>query len=68
MTEDEFKALQKEVANKKRIANDWASQVHDLVEDRLLTAYAELPGLAEQTYQACQQWAEAKARLDRAVQ
>jgi hypothetical protein len=68
MSEDEIKVLQKDVAQKKRIASEWASQVHDLVEDRLLTAYADLPGLAEQTYRACQEWAEAKARLDRAAQ
>ncbi len=66
MTDDELKSLQKEVAQKKRIASDWASQIHDLVEDRLLSAYAELPELARQTHQACLDWAEVKARLDSA--
>jgi hypothetical protein len=67
MTEDELKALNREVSQKKRIASDWAGQIHDLVEDRLLSAYAELPELARHTHQACLDWAQAKARLDRAT-
>lgn len=63
MTE-ELKSLKKEVSQKKRIANEWAAQVHDLVEERLLIDYAQLPELAERTHQACLEWAEAKARLD----
>ena len=39
MSEDELKALKKEVSTKKRIATEWASQIHDLVEDRLPAAY-----------------------------
>lgn len=66
MGEEELKALQKEVSQKKRIASEWASQVHDLVEDRLLSGYEELPELAQRTRQACLEWAEAKARLDQA--
>lgn len=64
MTEEEIKALKKEVSQRKRIATDWASQIHDLVEDRLLTDYDSLPELARQAHQACVDWAEAKARLD----
>ncbi len=64
MNEDELNALQKEVSQKKRIATEWASQVHDLVEDRLWSAYGELPQLAQQTLEACQAWAEAKRRLE----
>ena len=67
MTEDELKALNREVSQKKRIASEWAGQIHDLVEDRLLSAYAELPELARQTHQACLDWAQAKARLDQAT-
>ena len=37
MSDDEMKALQKDVSQKKRIATEWASQIHDLVEDRLLS-------------------------------
>ncbi|TBU98829.1 CCE_0567 family metalloprotein [Stutzerimonas kirkiae] len=66
MGEEQRKALQKEVSQKKRIASEWASQVHDLVEDRLLSDYEELPELAQRTRQACRDWAEAKARLEQA--
>ncbi len=64
MSEDDIKVLKKEVSSKKRIAMEFASQVHDLVEDRLLTDYSQLTPLAEQTVAACQEWAEAKARFD----
>ena len=66
MSEPDEQDLKKLVSTKKRIAMDWASQVHDLVEDRLLSAYGELPDLAEKTVAACQEWAEAKAKLDAA--
>ncbi len=62
MNEEELKALKKEVSTKKRIAMDYASQVHDLVEDRLLSDYAELTTLAQQTVAACEEWAETNAR------
>jgi len=67
MSDDELKALEKDVSKKKRIATEWASQIHDLVEDRLLSAYNELPELARQTQEACMAWAEAKAKLDQAT-
>lgn len=67
MSDDVLKALEKDVSKKKRIATEWASQIHDLVEDRLLTAYSELPELARQTHAACVAWAEAKARLEQAT-
>ncbi len=66
MSDDELKALQKEVSQKKRIATDWASQIHDLVEDRLMTGYRELPELARQAVAACEDWAASKAKLDQA--
>ncbi|MBL8490456.1 MAG: hypothetical protein JNM82_06720 [Rhodocyclaceae bacterium] len=63
MTDDELKALDKEVRKLKRIASEWASQLHDLVEDRLPAGYAEIPGIAQSTYDACKAWADASARL-----
>ena len=39
MSEEEFKALEKEVRKLKRISQEWASQLHDLVEDRLPAGY-----------------------------
>ena len=66
MSEEELKALKKEVAKKKRIAGEFASQLHDLVEDKLPAAYEELPALAQSTYEACQAWAEAEKRFQEA--
>ncbi len=66
MTEERLKELDKEVKKLKRIASEWASQLHDLVEDRLPAGYQEIPGIAQSTYDACQAWAEANARLSAA--
>lgn len=63
MTGEELAALDKEVKKLKRIASEWASQLHDLVEDRLPAAYHEIPGIAQSTYDACQAWSEASKRL-----
>ena len=63
MTAEELAALDKEVKKLKRIASEWASQMHDLVEDRLPAAYQEIPGIAQSTFDACQAWADASARL-----
>ncbi|UCV05106.1 CCE_0567 family metalloprotein [Dechloromonas denitrificans] len=63
MTDEEIAALDKEVRKLKRIASEWASQMHDLVEDRLPAGYQEIPGLSQSTYEACQAWADATARL-----
>lgn len=62
MTDEELKALKKEVSKKKRVAMDYASMVHDLVEDRLLTDYDQLSELAQQTVTACEEWAETNAQ------
>lgn len=66
MNAEELQQLEKEVAKAKRIASEWASKVHDLVEDRLPAAYQELPELARSTFEACQKWADLNARLTRA--
>ena len=63
MTEDELKDHDKEVKKLKRIASEWASQLHDLVEDRLPAGFHEIPGISQSTYDACQAWADANARL-----
>lgn len=63
---DDLKALQKEVRKKKRIASEWAAQLHDLVEERLPASYAEIPGMAQSTYDACKAWEEANEKLKQA--
>jgi len=66
MNDDELKDLDKEVKKLKRMASEWASQLHDLVEDRLPAGYQEIPGIAQSTYDACKAWADANARLSAA--
>ena len=66
MTEEELKNLDKEVKKLKRLASEWASQLHDLVEDKLPAGYLEIPGIAQSTYDACKAWADANARLSAA--
>ncbi len=68
MTAEELQAMEKEVAKAKRIASDWASKMHDLVEDRLPSAYEEIPELAKSTFDACKAWADANAKLKQAKQ
>ncbi|MCE1239195.1 MAG: hypothetical protein LWW83_04610 [Azonexaceae bacterium] len=66
MSEEEIAVLDKEVKKLKRIASEWASQLHDLVEDRLPAGYHEIPGISQSTYDACKAWADATARLNAA--
>jgi hypothetical protein len=66
MTEEELKNLEKEVKKLKRVSSEWASQLHDLVEDRLPAAYEDIPAIAQSTYDACKAWADASARLSAA--
>lgn len=63
MSDDELKELEKEVRKLKRISQEWASQLHDLVEDRLPAGYEELPAMTESTFEACRAWADANRRL-----
>lgn len=68
MTEEEFKAIKKAERKAKRIASEKAMELHDLVEDRLPAAFEELPGLAQETFDACKAWAEASENLKAAEQ
>ena len=63
MSDDELKELDKEVKKLKRIATEKASVLHDLIEDALPAAFEKLPAIAQETYEACQRWAAASARL-----
>lgn len=64
MTDEELRKLDKEVKKLKRLAGEWAAQLHDLVEERLPASYEELPGIARATYDACKAWAEAAAKFE----
>lgn len=63
MSEEELKALEKEVRKLKRISQEWASQLHDLVEDRLPAGYQELPAMSQSAFDVCKAWADANERL-----
>jgi hypothetical protein len=63
MTEEELQALEKEVKKLKRVATEWAGQIHDLVEERIPAGYRELPELTQSAVAACQAWEEANKRL-----
>lgn len=63
MSDDTQKILRKAAMKAKRIAGEKAMELHDLVEDRLPAAYEDLPALAEETYAACRNWADAEAAL-----
>ncbi|MDD5249435.1 MAG: CCE_0567 family metalloprotein [Rhodocyclaceae bacterium] len=63
MSDAELKDLDKEVKKLKRIAGAWSAQMHDLVEERLPGAYAEIPALAQATYDVCKAWHDANLRL-----
>ena len=66
MSEEELKALNKQAKRCKRIATEFASEVHDLVEDRLWSDYEMLPELAEKVRVACSEWQQAQEIFERA--
>lgn len=43
---EETKELKKELAKRKRMAMDIASEIHDIVEDTLWTNYVKMPELS----------------------
>jgi hypothetical protein len=52
---EEAKDLKKELARRKRVAIDIASQIHDIVEDSLWVDYGKMPSLAEKLVAAVQE-------------
>lgn len=44
-------------------AGQKASDLHDLIEDRLLTDFESIPEYAEKTYLACKEWSEKNKEL-----
>lgn len=49
-------------------ASQKASDLHDLIEDRLLTDFEELPAYAEIAYTACKAWSVKNQELKAAKQ
>ncbi|NBV74539.1 MAG: hypothetical protein EBR59_00730 [Methylococcaceae bacterium] len=66
MSDEELKALEKDVKKTKRLAGEAAMELHDLIEDRLPDAYLELMAVAQKTFEACQAWDEANRKFQSA--
>jgi len=66
MSDEDIKALEKAVKKAKRIATERASELHDLVEDRLPAAYQEIMPIAQACLEACLAWDKARAELEAA--
>jgi hypothetical protein len=47
-------------------AGQKASDLHDLIEDRLLTDFEDIPTYAEKAYQACKEWSDKNKELQTA--
>ncbi len=52
---EETKALKKELAKRKRMAVEIASQIHDIVEDTLWVDYVKMPELSAQLVAAVEE-------------
>jgi len=48
----------KQVARLKFAAGQKASELHDLIEDRLWTDFEDIPAVSEAAYNACKAWKE----------
>ncbi|WP_345975867.1 CCE_0567 family metalloprotein [Sulfurimonas sp. HSL3-7] len=60
MSED-IKVLKKELAKRKRMAVELASEIHDIVEDTLWTDYVKMPELSEKLRAAVEEANKFKA-------
>lgn len=68
MDELQLQQLQKAVRRAKRIANERAAELHDLVEERLPQAFEEIPVIAKTCYEACLEWSQLNQQLEAAAQ
>ena len=63
MSPIEYKELERQVNKLKFKAGQKASDLHDLIEDRLLTDFEDIPAFAEAAYNACKEWHEKNQEL-----
>ncbi len=63
MSQKEILELEKEVNKLKFKAGLQASELHDLVEDRLLMDFEDIPSVAKATYEACKKWSDKNKEL-----
>lgn len=64
MSTEETKDLEKQVSKLKFIAGQKASELHDLVEDRLWSDFEDIPAVSEMVYNACKAWKQKQAELN----
>lgn len=63
MSAEEIAKMESEVNRLKFKAGQKASELHDLIEDRLLTDFEEIPAFAEAAYTACKAWSDKQKEL-----
>jgi hypothetical protein len=63
MSTEEINNLEKQVSKLKFQAGQKASELHDLVEDRLFSDFENLIPLAESTYNICKAWSDLNKKL-----
>jgi len=68
MTTNEISELEAVVNKLKFTASQKASDLHDLIEDRLLTDFEDIPAYAEKAYLACKAWSDKSKELRAAKQ
>lgn len=66
MSKEEIAELEKAVSKAKFVMSQKASDLHDLIEDRLLTDFKDIPAYADDAYKTACQWDELRRRLDEA--
>ena len=49
-------------------AGQKASDLHDLIEDRLMTDFEDIPSFAKNAYEACKEWSTKNKELQAAKQ
>ncbi|WP_372776149.1 CCE_0567 family metalloprotein [Mangrovibacterium sp.] len=63
MSSEEIAKLETEINRLKFKAGQKASELHDLIEDRLLTDFEDIPAFAEAAYVACKAWSDKQNEL-----
>jgi hypothetical protein len=63
MSSEEIQELETQVRKAKFNLSQKASELHDLIEDRLPADYKDIPAYAEATFEACKVWDELNQKL-----
>lgn len=63
MSSEEIQELETKVRKAKFNLSQKASELHDLIEDRLPADYKDIPAYAEAAFEACKVWDELNQKL-----